>query len=116
MRGGGFYGLGYVVTFAVLEVQAFFDNFEGDGDLTTMIVQEVLGFLFRFASQSFLNGFLAFGWPVFVINRLGPWSIVLLAGAWFAFDRWGKPWVNARVPGLAVDGSESSRQDPDRSN
>jgi hypothetical protein len=101
VRGGGFYGLGYVVAFAVLEVRAFVGNFQGDGDITSMVVQEVLGFFFRFAAQSFINGFIAFGWPIFVVQYLGPLSVVALAVAWLAFDRWAKPWINARVPQLA---------------
>ena len=115
VRGGGFYGLGYVIAFVVLEIQAFFGNFEGDGNISTMIVQEVVGFLFRFASQSFLNGFLAFGWPLVVVDHLGNWGVAVLAGTWFAFDRWGKPWINARVPGLAVDVSEQAPQDSEPS-
>jgi hypothetical protein len=101
IRGGGFYGLGYVVTFVVLEVRAFIGNFEDD-DIASMIVQEVLQFFFRFLAQSFINGFIAFGWPVFVVNYLGAWGLAVLGGAWFAFDRWAKPWVNSKVPELAV--------------
>ena len=100
-RGGGFYGLGYVVTFVVLEVRAFIGNFEGDGDIATMIVQEVLQFFFRFAAQSFVNGFIGFGWPIFVFDYLKGWAILVLGASWFVFDRWAKPWINARVPELA---------------
>jgi hypothetical protein len=101
VRGGGFYGLGYVVAFAILEVRAFIGNFEGDGDITSMIVQEVVGFFFRFAGQSFLNGFIAFGWPIFVVDYLGAWGLLLIGASWYGFDRWLKPWINARVPELA---------------
>jgi hypothetical protein len=101
VRGGGFYGLGYVIAFGVLEVRAFIGNFEGDGDVATMILQEVLQFFFRFAAQSFVNGFIAFGWPIFVVDYLGGWSILVLGGAWFVFDRWAKPWINSKVPELA---------------
>lgn len=109
VRGGGFYGLGYATAFVVLEVRAFVDNFAGDGDITSMIVQEVLGFFFRFAAQSFLNGFIAFGWPIFVVDYLGGWGLLLLGVGWFAFDRWAKPWINSRVPELAVQ--EASQSD-----
>jgi len=101
VRGGGFYGFGYVVAFVILEIRAFVGNFQGDGDITSMIVQEVLGFFFRFATQSFLNGFIAFGWPVFVVDYLDGWGLLLIGASWYAFDRWAKPWINARVPQLA---------------
>jgi hypothetical protein len=101
VRGGGFYGFGYVVAFVILEIRAFVGNFQGDGDITSMIVQEVLGFFFRFATQSFLNGFIAFGWPVFVVDYLNGWGLLLIGASWYAFDRWAKPWINARMPQLA---------------
>ena len=101
LRGGGFYGLGYVVAFVILEIRAFAGNFQGDGDVTSMILQEVLGFFFRFATQSFLNGFIAFGWPVFVVDYLGGWGLLLIGVSWYVFDRWAKPWINSRVPELA---------------
>ena len=86
----------------MLEVHAFVGNFEGDGDLATMIVQEVLQFFFRFAAQSFMNGFIAFAWPVFVLDYLGGWAIPLVGALWYAFDRWAKPWIGTKVPELAV--------------
>jgi hypothetical protein len=90
-----------VVAFVILEIRAFVGNFQGDGDITSMIVQEMLGFFFRFATQSFLNGFIAFGWPVFVVDYLNGWGLLLIGASWYAFDRWAKPWINARVPQLA---------------
>ena len=98
MRGGGFYGFGYVVAFVVLEVRAFIGNFEGDGDIATMIVQEVLQFFFRFAAQSFINGFIAFGWPVFVLDYLGGWGLLGV----------GRRMARVRISGEAVDQLETA--------
>ncbi len=103
VRGGGFYGFGYVIAFVVLEVRAFIVNFEGDGDIATMIVQEVLQFVFRFAVQSFLNGFIAFGWPVFVVDYLGGWGLLALGLCWLVFERWARPWINSKLPELAPE-------------
>lgn len=97
-RGGGFYGFGYVVAFVVLEVHAFITNWIGTDDVVGMVVQEVLGFLFRFAGQSLLNGVLAFGWPVFVLQYLGGWGLTLLGVAWWLFDRFARPVIVARLP------------------
>jgi hypothetical protein len=107
VRGGGFYGLGYVIAFVILEIHAFVTNFEGDGDIATMIMQEVLQFVFRFAAQSFINGFIAFGWPVFVVDYLGGWGLLALAATWLAFERWAKPWINSKLPELAGEGQAS---------
>ncbi len=99
VRGGGFYGLGYVIAFVVLEVRAFVGNFEGDGDITSMIAQEVLGFFFRFAAQSFLNGFIAFGWPIFVVD----------ASRWLGTAAAGSELVRIRSLGETVDQCASTR-------
>ena len=112
-RGGGFYGLGYVACFVILEVRAFIGNFEGDGDPMTMVLQEVAGFVFRFTAQSFLNTLLAFLWPAFVIEYLQGWGILLVGAGWVVFDRWMKPRINAWLPGLKpadAEPSETSNQ------
>lgn len=97
-RGGGFYGFGYVICFIVLEVRMFIGNFEGNSDVVTMVVQEVLQFLFRFTVQSFLNGMLAFLWPAFVLDLLKGWGILVIGVGWVVFDRWGKARIDAWWP------------------
>jgi hypothetical protein len=104
VRGGGFYGLGYLICFVVLEVRMFVGNFEGGGDLVTLVVFEVLEFVFRFTVQSFLNGLLAFIWPVFVLDLLHGWGILVIGVAWLAFDRLGKPRIEAWLPELKSGG------------
>jgi hypothetical protein len=106
VRGGGFYGLGYLICFVVLEVRMFVGNFEGGDDVVTMIVFEVLEFVFRFTVQSFLNGLLAFLWPAFVLDVLHGWGILLIGGAWLAFDRWAKPYIEAWLPELKSEGTQ----------
>ncbi len=110
VRGGGFYGLGYVIAFVVLEVRAFVDNWAVPGaDVVTVLVQEVLAFVFRFAAQSLLNGFIAFAWPIFVVKALGAIGLVLLGALAWVFDRYARPWVIARLPAPA-DGHDKSSQ------
>ena len=106
VRGGGFYGLGYVITFVVLEIRMFIGNVVDSDDVVTMVVQEVLEILFRFAVQSFVNGFIAFGWPVFVVDYLGGWGLLAIGVGWFSVDRWAKPWINARLPESRAAGDE----------
>ncbi len=102
VRGGGFYGLGYVITFVVLEIRMLIGNVVDSTDVVTLVVQEALEILFRFAVQSFINGFIAFGWPIFVVQYLHGWGLLAIGVGWFAFDRWAKPWINARLPDLAA--------------
>jgi hypothetical protein len=98
-RGGGFYGLGYVIAFIVLEIRATVSSWENaSDDIAGLVVQEVLQFVFRFAAQSFLNGFLALGWPLFVVEKLGGAGLALLAVVWWLFDRYARPWIAARLP------------------
>jgi hypothetical protein len=98
-RGGGFYGLGYVIAFIVLEIQAYVANLQSAAtDVVGAAVQEVLQFVFRFAAQSMLNGLLAFGWPIFVVDKLGGWGLALIAAIWWPFDRYARPWIAARLP------------------
>jgi len=106
-RGGGFYGLGYLVCFIVLEVHAFVGNFEGGNDVVTMVVQEVVQFVFRFTAQSFLNSLLAFLWPAFVLDYLKGWGVALIGVGWIMFDRWAKPQIDAWLPGLKPAEPES---------
>ena len=101
VRGGGFYGLGYVIMFVVLEIRMLIGNVVDSTDVVAMVVQEALEILFRFAVQSFINGFIAFGWPIFVVKYLEGWGLLAIGVGWFAFDRWAKPWINARLPDLA---------------
>ena len=99
-RGGGFYGLGYVVAFIVLEIQGTISSWESASDnIAGVVMQEVLQFVFRFAAQSMLNGFLALGWPIFVVDKLGGAGLVLVAVAWWLFDRYARPWIAERLPG-----------------
>jgi hypothetical protein len=115
-RGGGFYGLGYVVAFAVLEVQATVSSWEGASDnIAGLVMQEVLQFVFKFAAQSMLNGFLALGWPIFVVQKLGGAGLALLAVVWWLFDRYARPWIAVRLPEPPPSARSSRRKRTKRS-
>jgi hypothetical protein len=109
-RGGGFYGLGYVICFVVLEIRMFAgDALQSDG-VVSFVVMEALGIVFRFTVQSFLNTLLAFGWPVFVLDALNGWGIVAIGVGWFVFDRWAKPRINVWLAERGAD--EGNEQEP----
>jgi len=106
-RGGGFYGLGYLVTFIVLEVQAFLSGFETT-DAVTFFETELLQMIFRFAWQSVLNSFVALAWPVFVLKYLEAWGIVVLVAGGWLYGRFAAPYV-ARL-GIVAKRKESKKR------
>ena len=99
-RGGGFYGLGYVIAFVVLEVRSAADEVAGADGVTGFVTGQLAGFLLRFTIESFLNGFLALLWPLFVIDRLALWGAAMLGAGYFVFERWLRPLAEAALPEL----------------
>jgi hypothetical protein len=84
-RGGGYYACGFFVTFIVLEVKMLVSDIveaDGVGDFFT---GQLLEMFFRYFSESFLNGFLALIWPVYLIEWRKPYGLVLLIGGYFVF-------------------------------
>jgi hypothetical protein len=94
-RGGGFYGLGYVVTFVVLEIRTLASGFVESDDVIAHLGQEILAVFLRFAFESIGNTLLAFLWPLFVLQALSGWAIVVLAAGWWGYGRWAVPWVRS---------------------
>lgn len=97
-RGGGFYGLGYVVAFIVLEVRFVTSEFLGSEGIAQFVAHELLEYLFRFGWMTFLNGLLALIWPAFVLAWLGAWGIAVLVVGYFAFEHAARPLIEKWVP------------------
>ena len=104
-RGGGFYGLGYLITFIVLEVRLVVGDVTESEGVVDFISSQMIEFVFRFGIQSFVNGFLAFLWPVYVLDWLGTWSIALLVGGYYAFEKLLRPAVEGWLPDLRPEPS-----------
>ena len=86
MRGGGLYACGYAVTFLVLEVRSLTgDVFESDG-VVDFFTSQIVEFMFRFLSESFINMIQAFMWPLYLIQFRPPWGIIGLGLAFAMFD------------------------------
>ncbi len=100
-HGAGFYGLGWICAFLVLEfdmITGEFGESEGVGDF---LGSQLLEYVFRIGFMSFVNGILASIWPVYVIESLGAlWSAALLVGGYFAFEKLLRPAVEAWSPEL----------------
>lgn len=99
-RGGGFYGLGYVIAFIILEAKLFTGQFLGSESVTQFVTNEVLEYVFRFSVLSFLNGLLALLWPAYLLAWVGAWGIAVLVGGYFAFERVARPLIENWFPEL----------------
>jgi hypothetical protein len=105
-RGGGFYGLGYVVTFVVLEVQSLSGGLTSVSGLMAQAVQYVI----RFSIDSFLNGVFALMWPVYLFRWLGGLGVVVLVVGYAGFDYVIRPVVETALPEIREAIAERERR------
>lgn len=99
-RGGGFYGLGYAITFVYLEVAMVVGEVAGSDGVGDFALGALLEYLFRLGLLSFVNVFQALIWPVFVLDHLGWAGIILLAAGFAGFEYALKPLVEQHIPEL----------------
>ncbi|MBT8083727.1 MAG: hypothetical protein KJN72_00780 [Woeseia sp.] len=86
-RGGGFYACGFVLTFIWLEVSTLVDEISASDGVISFFTEQFFEFLFRFSVQSIGNTVQAFIWPLLIIERLGPVSIIPMLVVYFLFSR-----------------------------
>lgn len=95
VRGGGLYAVGWAITFAWLEVTTVVDEFlEADG-VVDFFTGQLMEFVLRFMSDSFINMGLAFMWPAHVVAWQKPAGIILLIVAFALFPIFVKPYLTA---------------------
>lgn len=99
-RGGGFYGLGYLITFVALEVRLVTGEFQTSDSLLSFFTTQLVEFLLRLGFMSFVNVLLAFLWPLFVLQHLHGWGVLVLVAGYFLFARWLRPAIVAAFPEL----------------
>ena len=90
-RGGGYYGVGYVVTFLVLEIRMLLGDWQDSKGIVEFLGQQLLELIFRFFIESFINSFIALAWPFLLISKLQLWGLALLIVGYFVFERLLKP-------------------------
>lgn len=84
-RGGGFYACGFVVTFVWMEINMLLGDIVEAESVGDFFTGQILEMFFRYFSESFVNGFLALIWPVYVIEFRPPWGFALLLGMYLVF-------------------------------
>lgn len=99
-RGGGFYGLGCVITFISLEVKMLAADIAGSDSVSEAVVFEALEYVARFGFLSFVNGFLALLWPAFLLQWLNAWGFVVLLAGYIGFERGLRPLIETWFPEL----------------
>lgn len=105
-KGGGFYGLGYVVTLVTLEAISFEqDAVQGASSLSGaegFVVSQAFQYVTRFGVDSIMNGVRAAVWPAYLFDWLGPPGIAAFVVGGMVFERVVRPVVEARFPELAA--------------
>jgi len=100
-RGGGFYGIGYVVAFFYFEVQVITGELAGSASVGDFVLGQALEYVFRVGVMSFVSALQALLWPLFVVSWWdGVGGILFLLGSYLAFEHVFKPWIEAAFPEL----------------
>ena len=99
-RGGGFYGLGYIVAFIYFEIEMLVGDVVESASMSEFAFGQILEFLFRFGFMSFVNAFRALLWPVYVLQLYEGVGIIVLIGGYAAFEYALKPGVERLFPEL----------------
>jgi hypothetical protein len=99
-RGGGLYGLGYVVTFLWLEIRLVVSEFDASGGILDFVTDQLVEYLFRLGFMSLANMAMAFVWPALLLDRMGAWALVLLGLGYLAFEHGLRPILEQRFPEL----------------
>lgn len=98
LRGGGFYGIGFVVTFVYTQARSLLeDATEADG-VVDFLTSQLSEAIIRLTGDFLGNLISAFVWPLLVLGWFGGWGLVGLGVGFFVFDRWIKPWINRQFP------------------
>ena len=105
-KGGGFYGLGYVVTLVILEALSLEqDAVQGATSVAgaeSFVASQAIQYISGFGIDSLMNTIRAVAWPAYLFDWLGPPGIVAFFVAGAVFERIARPAVEARVPELAA--------------
>ena len=101
-HGAGFYGLGWVVAFIVLEVNFATEEIGASEGVLDFFGAQFFEYLFRFGFMSIVNTLLAAIWPVYLLQWSTGYGFAVLVVGYFAFEKLLRPVVEQRFPELAA--------------
>lgn len=90
VRGGGLFACGYAITFITLEVRTVVGEFAASESIGDFFTEQLLEFVFRFASDSIVNMVKALMWPVFFVQWEPPFGAIALGLAYLVFANYLK--------------------------
>lgn len=99
-KGGGFYGLGYVIAFVSLEYRSITDELGQTSGVNDFIASQIVGYIIRFSFESFMNALLAVIWPFLLLTRLPAGGLFILAGAYLVYRYAVHPSLETWIPEL----------------
>lgn len=99
-RGGGFYGLGYLISFGVLQLKSFAGDVSTSNGAGDFVVGQVAGYVLRVTVESFANGVQALVWPLLVLGRFELPGIAMLGIGYLVFERRLRPLIETWFPEL----------------
>lgn len=99
-RGGGFYGVGYVLAFVYYEISMVVEDLLESSGPDDFILGALAEFVFRFSVMSFVNVFKALLWPLLVAGWWDGIGVLVLLGSYFSFEYLLKPRINELFPEL----------------
>ncbi len=90
VRGGGLYACGYAITFITLEVSTVVGEIADSDSVGSFLSEQLVEFIFRFATDSIVNLVKALMWPVYIVQWQPPFGAIGLGLAFFAFPKYLK--------------------------
>ena len=98
IRGGGFYGLGFVITFVILQIQALAGDVAEAESAEDFVRSQVFEYVFRYLGETIAIFVQSFLWPLLFLSLIGPWGIPTLIAGFLSFERWVKPVLSRYLP------------------
>jgi len=104
VRGGGLYACGYAITFVALEVSTVVGELAESDSIGSFLSEQLLEFIFRFATDSIVNLVKALIWPVYFLEWQPPYGAIALGIAYLLFAKYlKKPITEWLFPAADTD-------------
>jgi len=101
-RGGGFYGLGYIVAFVYFEARMFAGDVLESESVADFAAAQIFEYVLRLGFLSFINAFMALLWPIHIVIFGGGVAFIALIGGYLVFEKLLRPIIEDYFPELAT--------------